>query len=188
MTERRFRLLLFAIRFDDIDEEDRRRRLSQDKLTKVREVFDEFVSNCKKSYTPSDRLTIDEMLESFKARCSFRQYMAKKPSKYVLKIFALVDSKTYFTLNMEVYVGLQPEGPRSHVRYSSEVDWYNATNMKRCGDLLYEKYPFLEPIVCMAHTFHSFITDILAAESVSEFMKEVTAVINKIRESQMHRK
>lgn len=67
--------------------------------------------NCQKHYTLGEYVTIDEKLEPFRGRCGFRQYMTKKPAKYGLKIFALVDARTFYTSNMEVYVGCQPEGP-----------------------------------------------------------------------------
>lgn len=51
------------------------------------------------------------MLEGFRGRCNFRQYIPNKPNKYGIKIQALVDSKTFYTCNMEVYVGTQPDGP-----------------------------------------------------------------------------
>lgn len=51
------------------------------------------------------------MLESFRGRCSFRVYIPSKPNKYGIKTHALVDSRTYYTSNMEVYVGTQPDGP-----------------------------------------------------------------------------
>lgn len=36
------------------------------------------------------------------------QFLAKKPKKEDLKIFALADAKTFYVLNVEVYVGTQP--------------------------------------------------------------------------------
>lgn len=51
------------------------------------------------------------MLESFRGKCRFRQYIANKPAKYGIKIFSLVDSRTFYTLNMEIYCGQQEEGP-----------------------------------------------------------------------------
>ncbi|XP_035226117.1 uncharacterized protein LOC118198532 [Stegodyphus dumicola] len=43
---------------------------------------------------------------------------AKKPAKYGIKIFALVDARTFFTCNLEVYAGTQPQSPY-HVNNSS---------------------------------------------------------------------
>ena len=51
------------------------------------------------------------MLAAFRGRCGFRQYIPSKPDKYGIKFFALVDAKSFFTSNLEVYVGTQPDGP-----------------------------------------------------------------------------
>lgn len=109
MSERRFYLLLRALRFDNIHTRNERKKL--DNLAPIRTVFDEFVNRCTSFYTPGEYCTIDEMLESFRGRCKFRQYMANKPSKYGIKIFALVDSRVFYTVNMEIYAGKQPTGP-----------------------------------------------------------------------------
>ncbi|XP_023312582.1 piggyBac transposable element-derived protein 4-like, partial [Anoplophora glabripennis] len=61
--------------------------------------------------TKAANVTIDENLEAFCGKCSFRQYIPSKPNRYGPKVYALVDSKTYYTMNLEVYVGTQPNGP-----------------------------------------------------------------------------
>lgn len=50
------------------------------------------------------------MLEAFRGRCKFRQYIANKPAKYGIKIYALVDARTFFTNNLGIYPGKQPQG------------------------------------------------------------------------------
>lgn len=107
MSEQRFYILLRALRFDDI--ETRNDRKSIDKLAPIRVIFDGFVKRCLECYTVGENCTIDEMLEGFRGRCSFRQYIPSKPNKYGIKIQALVDSKSFYTSNMEVYVGTQPD-------------------------------------------------------------------------------
>ncbi|GBP22160.1 hypothetical protein EVAR_10670_1 [Eumeta japonica] len=44
----------------------------------------------------SHRLAIDEKLEEFRGRCSFRQYIPSKPNKYGIKIYALTDAKMFY--------------------------------------------------------------------------------------------
>lgn len=61
--------------------------------------------------TQLENCTIDEMLEPFRGRCPFRQFIKSKPAKYGLKIYALADSKTFFANKMEVYCGRQQQGP-----------------------------------------------------------------------------
>lgn len=84
--------------------------MSQDRLAPFRNLFDEFVIKCQLHYTPFENLTIDEELVAFRGRCKFRQYLPNKPAKYGIKIFALVDARTFYSLNLEVYAGEQPEG------------------------------------------------------------------------------
>ncbi|XP_031337226.1 uncharacterized protein LOC116166413 [Photinus pyralis] len=109
MSRERFHLLLRSLRFDDIN--DRENRKQFDNLAPIRQVFEEFVQKCQNNYQIGEYCTVDEMLESFRGRCKFRQYIANKPAKYGLKIWALVDSKMYYTHNLEVYAGKQPDGP-----------------------------------------------------------------------------
>lgn len=102
-------IFISHLRFDNT--ETRNDRKQWDKLAPIRQVFEMFLNNCKKGYTIGEFATVDEMLEAFRGRCSFKQYMPKKPNKYGIKIFSLVDAKTWYVLNMEPYVGQQPEGP-----------------------------------------------------------------------------
>ena len=109
MLLQRFYFLQSCLRFDDAST--RQERKGIDNLAPIRSVFEEFVSNCKNTYTPSKYLTIDEKLEAFRGRCSFRQYIPNKPAKYGIKIYALVDAKCFYTVNLEIYPGKQPDGP-----------------------------------------------------------------------------
>ncbi|KAJ3646387.1 hypothetical protein Zmor_005897 [Zophobas morio] len=108
MSKQRFLFLIRHLRFDDSTT--RTERKVSDKLAPIRDVFTIFADNCQKSYTISEYATIDEKLEGFRGRCAFKQYIPSKPNKYGLKVFALVDAKTKYTLTLEPYVGLQPEG------------------------------------------------------------------------------
>ncbi len=109
MSLQRFRFLLRCLRFDK--KATRPERRSSDKLAAIRDFFDLFNTNCQRGYHHSAYVTIDEMLVGFRGRCSFRQYIPSKPNKYGLKILAICDALMFFTSKLEVYVGLQPEGP-----------------------------------------------------------------------------
>lgn len=109
MSEFRFHFLLQCIRFDDKNTRDDRQKL--DNLAAIREFFDEFVKNCINGYSISAYATVDEMLPAFRGRCSFRQYIPSKPSKYGIKIQALACAKTFYCSKLEVYTGKQPTGP-----------------------------------------------------------------------------
>lgn len=57
----------------------RSQRINTDKFTHVREIFEAFIRNCNKSYTPDFSLTVDKQLLSLKNRCLFIVYMPDKP-------------------------------------------------------------------------------------------------------------
>lgn len=105
----RFFFLLQTLRFDDIDT--RFEREKTDKLAAIREMYTCFNDNSKRNYSPSEFVTIDEMLYGFRGRCGFIQYMPAKPAKYGLKMYALCDARTFYVHNFEIYCGTQKEGP-----------------------------------------------------------------------------
>jgi hypothetical protein len=92
-----------------------------DNLAPIRYIYDHFLKSCIGSYTISEYATMDEMLEAFRGRCKFRQYIANKPAKYGIQIYALVDSLTFYTSNMEIYAGKQPTGPFQKDNSASSV-------------------------------------------------------------------
>ncbi|VVC41854.1 PiggyBac transposable element-derived protein, partial [Cinara cedri] len=102
-------------------------------MTVIRKIFEDFVKNCKSCYKISEYATIDEKLQSFRGRCSFRVYMPNKPAKYGLKLFALVDSVNYYTNNLELYAGTQPLGPFSINNSASCVVKRLIENIKHTG-------------------------------------------------------
>ena len=107
MSLQRFRFLLRCLRFDDI--RTRSIRKKTDKLAPIRDIFQGFVNKCSEFYQVSEQCTIDEMLEKFRGKCSFRQYIPTKPGKYGIKIYSLADAQNFYTLNMEIYCGKKPE-------------------------------------------------------------------------------
>ena len=109
MSLHRFRFLLCCIRCDD--KATRASRKLLDNLSPIRDLFKTFFQNCLRNYSPSEFVTIDEMLVAFRGRCPFRQYIPNKPAKYGIKIQAMADARTYYTCKMEVYAGKQPDGP-----------------------------------------------------------------------------
>ena len=97
------------MRFDDSNT--RKERRSTDRLAPIRNIFESVVRAFRQMYSPKEHLTLDEALEAFRGRCSFVQYIPKKPAKYGIKLKCLRDAKTNYICKMEVYVGKQPEGP-----------------------------------------------------------------------------
>lgn len=94
MRVQRFKLLLRNLRFDDFTNRPKRREI--DKLAPIRKLFELIVQHFQTNFIPSEYLTLDEQLISFRGRCSFRQYIPNKPPRYRIKIFALADVKNAY--------------------------------------------------------------------------------------------
>ncbi|XP_039277065.1 piggyBac transposable element-derived protein 4-like [Nilaparvata lugens] len=103
MSKNRFQFLLLTLRFDD--KNSRAERKANDRFAAFREFWELFLKNCRAYYTPSEYVTVDETLLSFRGRCIFRMYMKNKPDKYGLKIVSLCDAKTYYFLGGIPYLG-----------------------------------------------------------------------------------
>lgn len=88
MTKERYLFLLSALRFDNIETREERKRQGN-KLAAISEVFDSFINNCNKNDCSSEYTTVDEILVGFRGRCSFRVYLKGKPQKYGLKIICV---------------------------------------------------------------------------------------------------
>lgn len=88
---------------------------NHDPLHKVRPLLDHDVEGLKKNYIPSENLTIDEGICSFRRRVSFRVYIKNKPNKYGIKLFEVCEANSGYTCNLEVYSGVSreanPDGP-----------------------------------------------------------------------------
>lgn len=74
-------------------------------------MVEKFNEQCKVHYSVGEYVTLDEMLLAFRGRCRFKMYIPNKPNKYGLKVFSLVDARTFYTSHLEIYAGTQPEGP-----------------------------------------------------------------------------
>lgn len=109
MSRTRFKQIMCFIRFDNF--ETRNERKATDKLAPIRNLFDMFVNNCKEAFNPGKHLCVDEQLLSFRGRAPFRVYMKSKPDKYGIKIWALADCSTAYTVNMQVYLGKEGNRP-----------------------------------------------------------------------------
>ena len=99
----------FFLRFDNKSDREERKKINR--LAPIWEIFEMFAENCINNYRISEYCTIDESLVLFQGRCPFRQFMQNKPAKYGIKVFCLVDSRMFYTSQMEIYAGKQLEGP-----------------------------------------------------------------------------
>ena len=78
---------------------------SQDKLWKVRPIYDMLRRKFAQFFRPFQNLVIDESLVLFRGRLSFRQYIPAKRHRWGIKYFVLCDCKTGYVLDFLVYSG-----------------------------------------------------------------------------------
>lgn len=104
MTVNRFGWILSNLHLNDNSVIPVRGSPGYNKLYKLQPYLDKLQNNFKKCFQPSRILSVDESMIKFKGRCSFKQYMPKKPIKRGYKVWILAD-KTGYVLNFEIYTG-----------------------------------------------------------------------------------
>ena len=105
MPRERLKYLLRFLRFDDFST--RIERIKIDKLAPIRYVFEKIRCSLFDAYDPGKYLTLDEHLCRYRGRCPFRQYIPSKPDKYGIKIWIIADARTYYPVELEIYLGKQ---------------------------------------------------------------------------------
>lgn len=74
-------------------------------MAPIKEIWDIFIENCHKYYSPSTNCTLDNQLLGFRGRFGGKVYIGNKPDKYGIKIICINDSQTAYMFNAEPYVG-----------------------------------------------------------------------------------
>ena len=76
-----------------------------DRIYKIRPFLDKLLTSFKTNYNPSQYLSIDESMISFKGRLSWIQCMPKKLTKWGMKAWVLADSTNGYVYNWKLYTG-----------------------------------------------------------------------------------
>ena len=105
MSSHRFELILKFIHLNDSEQQPKPDQSGYDKLYKVRLLLDIILKNFKDCYTPTQNLSVDESMISFKWRLSFIQYMPKKPHKWGMKAWVWADAVNDYTWGWKLYTG-----------------------------------------------------------------------------------
>ena len=90
----------------------------EDKMDKIRELWDSFIGRCKAHYWPSREVGLDEAIKKFKGRCSFKQYIKNKPVRWGIKVFCVCCSATGYLWNAAFYLG-KTEEPDANAKETS---------------------------------------------------------------------
>ena len=91
----------------------------EDKLHRIRELWDDFMSRCRANYWPTREIGLDEAIKRFKGRCSFKQYIKNKPVRWGLKLFCVCCSATGYLWNAAWYLGKMDESEAKQAETSA---------------------------------------------------------------------
>lgn len=83
---------------------------ADDRLRKVRYIYEHMRKCCTSLYQPHQSISVDERIVRCKGRFFFRQYLPKKPVKWGTKLFALCDSSTSYCYDFSIYTGQEVRG------------------------------------------------------------------------------
>jgi len=99
MSRNRYQIIHKFLHFADNAKID-----NQDRLYKIRPIFEYLVDRFQQCYIPEKEISIDEQLMLHKGNLNFKQYIPNKRAKFGIKIFSLCDNSGYLW-NSEVYTG-----------------------------------------------------------------------------------
>lgn len=111
MSRKRFKDILRFIRFDDFQTREERlqripvTKLPKDKLAAVQDMLSLFDKNIRHSYHPGPKVCIDEQLQTFRGKCSFKVFMKSKPARFGLKYWLCCDVSTNYVWSLQLYRG-----------------------------------------------------------------------------------
>lgn len=110
------------------------------RLAAISDVWDQFVSNLRRPYSPGDTLAVDEQLLGYRGCIPGRTYLPSKPAKYGLKIFWLAESVTGYALNAQIYSGRRPgEPPHTNIGRDVVLD-LTEPFYRSCRDIITDNY------------------------------------------------
>ena len=94
-----------------------------DRLGKIRPLFDKLERKYKRIFTPGEHIVIDETLISWRERLIFKQYIPNKAHRYGMKLFKLF-STTGYTCVVSWTKGLRYRPNRKQCRESRGIVGY----------------------------------------------------------------
>jgi hypothetical protein len=104
-------------------------------MRQTRWLVEEICKACLKEWSLGKYLTIDEMMIQYKGSyCLARQYIPKKPEKWGIKVWCLVDSSSKFVFNFDIYCGKNVEAEVPVVVPQGEASLVHAIVMKLLKD------------------------------------------------------
>ena len=137
MSSRRFELIMRFLHLNDSASQPQRGEPSFDKLYKVRPFMTLVLQNFKDNYIPSQQLSIDESMISYKDRLSFIQYLPKKPHKWGMKAWVLADSLNGYLWGWKLYTGKDGSSGGPGLAHRVVMDLADDQRLEGKGYLIY---------------------------------------------------
>ena len=100
MPRDRFQLIMTFLHFND---NEAMPSPCNDKLYKIRPIFEYLSGKWRTLYSLGEYIAIDEGMLKWRGRLSFRVYNKDKPTKYGIKAYILADSTSGYCYNMDIY-------------------------------------------------------------------------------------
>jgi hypothetical protein len=117
---------------------------SNDRLWKIRDLFEILRTNFSKYYNPSEHLAVDKVIVKFKEEVIFKEYIPKKHKHFGFKIYKLCDS-TGYTYDMGVYLGNDRQQPAQHLAATHTTVTNLTRRVEGVGHKLYMDSFFSSP-------------------------------------------
>ncbi|CAK9803074.1 PiggyBac transposable element-derived protein 4 [Anthophora quadrimaculata] len=119
---------------------------NNDKLWKIRTIFEKWNRKCSTFFHPFLKLVIDESLILFIGRLHFKQFIPSKRHRFGIKIFVLCDCETGIVLKLLVYIGSEIDIPRNDpLGVSGAVIKKLMINYEQKGHVLYTDNWYTSP-------------------------------------------
>ena len=84
-----------------------------DKLYKVRNLFNMLTIRFQRHYVLNREITIDERMIKYTDRANFLQFIRNKPTQWGFKVFVLADAHNGYVYNWKVFTGAEPGNRRN---------------------------------------------------------------------------
>ena len=117
---------------------------TDDRLWKIRDLFEIIRTNFSKFYNPSEYLAEDEVIVKFKGRIVFKQYILKKRKRFGIKMFKLCDS-TGYTNDINIYLGKDRQRVAQHLTATHNTVANLTRGVEGFGHKLYMDKFFFSP-------------------------------------------
>ncbi len=133
MARDRFQMILSNLHLTDDSGNPPYGQPGHNPLAKVQPFIDMINPKFKTAYKPGENISVDEGCCPWKGRLRFRQYNPRKPAKFHVKLFQVLDPATGYVLHFSVYTGKGSCHENGHTANDAEHTTTTLTVMTLCA-------------------------------------------------------